>query len=83
MMDWYGNDMGAGGWVFMIAAMTIFWSLVIFAGVMIFRGSSGRGSGGDPQARGAVEILDERFARGEIDREEYEARRAALRGSAR
>lgn len=28
-------------------------------------------------------ILDERFARGEVDREEYEARKAVLRESAR
>ncbi len=25
MMGWYDNDMGAAGWVFMIAAMMIFW----------------------------------------------------------
>ena len=28
MMGWYDNDMGAAGWVFMIAAMMIFWGLV-------------------------------------------------------
>ena len=33
--------------------------------------------------RGALEILDERFARGEIDREDYEARKTALKASAR
>ena len=82
-MDWYGNGMGTGGWVVMIAMMTIFWGLVILAGVMIFRGSSGRRSGGGTQDRGALEILDDRFGRGEVDREEYEARRVALRGSAR
>ena len=78
MMDWYGNGMGAGGWVAMILAMAIFWGLVILAGVMIFRGSGNRS-----QSRGALEILDERFARGDINREEYEARRAVLRESAR
>ena len=89
MMDWYGNGMGTGDWVVMIAVMTFFWGLVILAGVMIFRGG-GRGRGaGVPDGpgtkdRGALEILDERFARGEVDREEYEARRAAvLRGNAR
>lgn len=83
MMGWYDNGMGAGGWVFMIAAMTIFWGLVILAGVMLFRGDSARHSGLGTQDRGAAEILDERFARGEIDREDYEARKFALKASAR
>lgn len=77
-MGWYGNDMGTGGWVLMIAVMALFWGLVILGGVMIFRGRSDRGRGG-----GAREILDGRFARGEIDREEYEARKDALRGGSR
>lgn len=82
MTDWYGNGMGTGGWIAMIAMMTIFWSLVILAGVMIFRGSGRSRLGGGTQDRGALEILDERLARGEVDREEYEARRAALSGNA-
>lgn len=82
MMNWYGNGIGAGGWV---AMMGIFWGLVILAGVMIFRDNSGSrsGIGSGTQDRGAVEILDDRFVRGEVDSEEYEARKAALRGSAR
>lgn len=84
MMNWYGNDMGAGGWVAMIAMMVIFWGLVILAGVMIFRGNGGSrsGLGGGTQERGAAAILDDRFARGEVDSDEYEARKAALRGAA-
>ncbi len=81
MMDWYGNGMGTGGWVAMIAGMSIFWGLIVLAGVMIFRGSSGRRSGGGLQERGALEILDDRFARGDVDREEYEARKAVLQGT--
>ena len=38
-------------------------------------GGQGRGPDRDPMG-----ILDERFARGELDREEYEARKAVLRG---
>ncbi len=57
MMGWYDNDMGAAGWVFMIAAMMIFWGLVathtssgitrvgVPRGQMIFRGTAG-GRGG-------------------------------------
>ena len=84
----YGNGMGAGGWVVMVVMMVTFWSLVVLAGVMIFRSSSssssssGRGSDGT-RGRGALEILAERFARGEIDSDEYETRRQVLRDSAR
>ncbi len=80
MMGWYGNGMGTGGWVVMVVVMALFWGLVIFAGVMIFRGSGKSRSGGVIQDRGALGILDDRFARGEINREEYEGRKAALRG---
>ena len=86
MMDWYGNGWSMGGWVAMIGGMTLFWGLVIFAGVMIFRGNwrhSGGGSGSGAHDRGASEILKERYARGEVDREEYETRMAVLREHAR
>ncbi len=78
MMGGYGNGMGIGGWVVMVAGMALFWGLVIFGGIMIFRGSGKSRS--VIQDRGALGILDDRFARGEIDREEYEGRKAALRG---
>ena len=46
--------------------------LVVWLLVGLFRPSTPR-----PDRR-AVEILEERFARGEIDRDEFEARRAEL-----
>lgn len=42
-MGWYDNDMGAAGWVFMIAAMMICWSLVAI------HTSSGITGVGDPR----------------------------------
>lgn len=83
MMDWYDNDMGASGWVFMIAAMTIFLGPGDPRGRMIFRGNSGRRGGPVRQDPGALEILDDRFARGEIDRGDYEGRKPALKAGAR
>ncbi len=78
MMEWYGDGMDTGSWVIMIAAMVIFWGLVVLGGVLLFRGSVASRHRGDTQDRGALDILEERFARGEVDREEYEARAAVL-----
>jgi putative membrane protein len=79
MMGWY-NGMGWGGWILMTLVMLAFWALVIFAVVAVFRGF-GRSSGPvEPTTRrDALETLQERFARGEIDADEYEARARVLR----
>lgn len=85
MMGWYNDgSMGTGSWIAMILMMSLFWGAVIFAGVMIFRGTSNSRGGSDsaPTDRSAyrdpVDILNERFARGELENEEYEARKAVL-----
>jgi putative membrane protein len=68
------------GWV----GFPFFWGglgftiLLVVLIVLLARGlpSGGRASGGD-----AVRLLEERYARGEIDREEFLVRRAVLTGS--
>lgn len=79
MMGWY-NGMGWGGWIVMSLVMLAFWALVVFAVVAVFRGV-GRSSGPvEPTTRSdPLETLQERFARGEIDADEYEARAKVLR----
>lgn len=82
-MMWWNNGtgwggMGWGGWIMMILGMVAVWALVAFAGVAIFWGIRKGRSGALPE-RDAAQILDERFARGEIDVEEYHARQDALR----
>ncbi|MFC5175110.1 SHOCT domain-containing protein [Nocardioides taihuensis] len=69
----------------MIVMMTVFWLGVVVVGVMIFRGQNSNSRSAatsrtrDPSRdRHPLDILDERFARGELDREEYEARKSAL-----
>lgn len=68
----FGYMDGYMGW--MIAGQLIFWlglvALAVFAILRLGRPSDQRSG---PQA-----ILDERFARGEIDAEEYRSRRALL-----
>lgn len=91
MMGWYHDGgFGAGEWIAMIAIMTVFWGLVVGAGVLIFRGGGFNGGRPDETRRAdrtrdrdPMDILDERFARSELDLEEYEARRAVLRAGGR
>lgn len=77
MMWWY-DGMGWGGWTLMILTMIAFWSLVVFGVLAIFRGDRGTRVEQRPVVRHPQQILDERFARGEIEVDEYHARQAAL-----
>jgi putative membrane protein len=80
-MGWYQDGVGWGGWLVMTIAMIAFWALVVLAVVALFRGSTnGRDSTSDHDP---MDILDQRFARGEIDEDEYHARAAVLRTSVR
>ena len=78
MMGWYDDGVGWGGWLLMVLAMVAFWTLVVFAVVTLFRGSKPAAARRTPE-----QILDERFARGEIEEVEYQARRDALHGDRR
>ena len=79
MMGWYDGGIGWGGWIVMTLMMLAFWALLIFGGVAIYR-STRRDDHQSPQGRAdAQRLLDERFARGEIDAEDYQARRELLR----
>lgn len=75
MHDWWtSGSWGMGfGWVFMLLPLALLVGLGL-AIVRLYDGNRGREQG----PRTAREILDERFSKGEIDREEYEMRRKAL-----
>lgn len=77
MMGWYHDGTGWGGWLVMAIGMIAFWGLVVWAVVVLFRDTKsdpGRHPHHDP-----LEILDARFARGEIDETEYRGRADVLR----
>jgi putative membrane protein len=66
-----------GGWMWLWGTlMALTWAAVIAVAVWIVLRSNRRG--GTSSAR-AKEILDERFARGELTMKEYRERREALR----
>ena len=72
-----------GPWGFaMSIGSLLFLALIVIGIVMLVRGPS---SGPEPRREGpsAGQILDERFARGEIDEEEYQSRKRALAQSGR
>jgi putative membrane protein len=75
MMDWYGHGGGPGPWLFMGLFWLVLLGLVIWAVVRLLpnRGAPPTGGVDSPE-----EILDRRFARGEIDEETYRAQRAVL-----
>lgn len=76
---WYGG-FGWGGWLLMSLMMVLFWGLVIFGGIALWRtvGGTGRSPRG-PGLSSSEQVLEKRFARGEIDAEEYARRREVLR----
>lgn len=81
MNGYYGSGgMGWGGWLAMALVMVAFWGLVVYVVVALFRGNGSTSSpsvrAGDPTD--ARRILDERLARGDIQVEEYQARKDAL-----
>ena len=77
MMGGYGG-MGWFGSIFML----IFWGLIIVGLVLLIRWlvfATRRGEEHSGGGSRAMDILKERYARGEIDREEFEQRRRDLR----
>ena len=78
MYGWYDGGMGVGAWIWMAVAMVIYWggiwALVVFVirrphPVMAVRSLH----------HDAEQVLNARFARGEIDEKEFTARRETLR----
>jgi putative membrane protein len=81
-MMYYGNGMSGWGYAFMGIGTVLFWVLVVFGVVALVRYlvRTGQYSGGVTTARPSPQqLLDERFARGEIDTEEYQHRSEVLR----
>lgn len=77
-MMWYGNDPGWAGWLLMTFGMLAFWALVAVAVVALVRGMRDDGGRRQTPDAGPRQLLDERFARGDIDADEYRERRELL-----
>jgi putative membrane protein len=83
MGDMMGN-MEAWGWAWMIFGpimMIVFIAVAVVVVVLLLRWLGGLGHGGalhSPPGKTLLDILKERFAKGEIDKEELEERRRVL-----
>jgi len=74
---WHYGMMGGGWGIFMMMiSMVLFWGLIIGGIVLLVRFISPQ-SGSKP-SEDSLEILKRRYARGEIEKEEFEARRKDL-----
>lgn len=78
---WYLHD-GRWGWFPMLLGMLVFWGLAAVLVVWTVRTITGANDRARGRSR-ALEILDERYARGEIDDDEYQRRRDQLTAGGR
>lgn len=73
MTDGFGHGFG-GFWMALIWLVPL---LLLLWGVFSF---TGRGEGRERRERSALDVLDEEYARGRIDRDEYLRRKGDLAG---
>ena len=78
-MMWAYNGFGYGG-AGMGIGMLLFWGLLIAAIVLLVRGFGASPAAGETRLREktALDILRERYAKGEIDKAEFEQKRGDL-----
>jgi putative membrane protein len=83
MMWWWPGGAGSGwAWVLMTIGMLLFWGVLIAGGIALVRALNRLTSGSEPAPRPTPEqVLADRFARGEIDEDEYRRRLATLSSS--
>ena len=93
MYGWHDGGWGWGYWLTMVLLMIVFWGAIAGVGVVLFRSwragtpvappppppPDGGPRPQPPDEASAMRILEERFARGEIDAEEFSERRELLR----
>lgn len=87
MMHNWGGSWGVGNWLVMGFGMLVFWALVVAGIAWLMRSAITWRGGGAPSAPleatarttpSARDLLDERYARGEIGDDEYRTRRDIL-----
>lgn len=78
MMDWSNQNMTGWGYVLMSLGIVVFVGLAITAVVVLLRRRPDDGPGMTRPSQTPLQLLDERFARGDIDEKGLLDRRRAL-----
>ena len=73
----YGFDGGAAGWIWMIGGLLVMIGVVVLIVWAIGNMSRG-GTSREPERPAALDILRERYARGEITQQEFEQAKKTL-----
>lgn len=69
---------GWGHMIFGLLMMILFWGGIILAIVYVVRSTHSGGTNRQPNDKSPLDILNERFARGEIDKEEFEEKKKLI-----